>query len=46
LTGLLGDLPFEQVIGWSIPYTSVISTEFKNGKFVLASRDEVRLHPE
>lgn len=46
LTGLLGDLPFEQVIGWSIPYTSVIKTELNNGIFVLTGREEVTHPPE
>jgi probable phosphoglycerate mutase len=41
LTGLLSDLPFEEVISWSIPYTAVIKTEFKNGKFMVVSRDEI-----
>lgn len=46
LTGLLSDLSFEEVISWSIPYTAVIKTEFKNGKFVVVSRDEVTRPPE
>lgn len=45
LTGILSELPFEQVIAWSIPYTAVISIEFTNGNFVLANRDEVTRHP-
>lgn len=41
LSGLLSEIPMEQVIAWSIPYTAVITTEINNGRFELTSRDEV-----
>lgn len=44
LTGLLSDMPFEQVIAWSIPYTAVITTELKNGEFILTGWEEVTPH--
>jgi len=44
LTGLLNQIPIEEIIAWSIPYTAVIKTEHSNGGFVLTGREDLN-HP-
>jgi len=46
LSALLDNLPPEQVSRWSIPYTTLIKTTYKNGRFICSEWDGINLPQE